>query len=61
MSPLHGTGLPHFLSTRPESSEPCLQKMGLRVKKTKSLGDLRCLMVIDKTFHTGHGGISSET
>src|SRR5207249_11002146 len=47
-------------TTSPESSEPFPERVAEGVTKTKSLDDLWCLTMVDKSSHTSHGGISSE-
>jgi hypothetical protein len=56
--------VPHGVVTicnNPEVSEPRAGFCWRSWRKTKSLGDLWCLMVVYMTLNTDHGGISSET
>ncbi|MCX7422059.1 MAG: hypothetical protein NT013_21305, partial [Planctomycetia bacterium] len=54
----NGSGL--VTSASPETSELFLERVLFRVTKKKSLGDLWCLRMVNKSSHTSHGGISSE-
>ncbi|MCX7418576.1 MAG: hypothetical protein NT013_03440, partial [Planctomycetia bacterium] len=49
-----------FYLASPETSELFLERVLVRVTKKKSLGDLWCLRMVNKSSHTSHGGISSE-
>ena len=59
---IHGTGrfLVRVFHTSPETSEHFPESFVERVTKKKSLGDLWCLRMVNKSSHTSHGGISSE-